>query len=330
MSAEDGGGDGPYRPRRVGPPGPAYNPPSRSWWRRNKQPKPPKPPKRPEQKREAPSEQPLPAEGAPPVQQAPPPPVQPTPPVPSQAPPAAAQPHAPPAPSEPPSSFQQPQAPAAQPQPPPTPREQAQPQPPPVDESQPPPGDEPEKSRKRRGRKVDYLVGIPLGLLLGIGIVTAFLFLGSEGTIDAPRVKDGGSTGTGGATGPRGSVRFSGPARPGEAGASGPSGEPGSATPSAGGNPSPPPTPAKPPVIRIEGSNPPLEAGAVKIEARKGVPVRFRIASDGPVSIEIVGTGFTRDVSDGEVVIFIPTRVGQFPTFVSGNDVNVATFDVSR
>ncbi len=31
----------------------------------------------------------------------------------------------------------------------------------------------------------DRLIGIALGLLLGLGIVTAFVFLGSESTIDA-------------------------------------------------------------------------------------------------------------------------------------------------
>lgn len=320
MSAEDGGGEGPYRPRRVGPPGPAYSPPPQSWWRREKPSKPPKPPKpakrRKRKKEDAPSEQaPPPAEQAPPVEEAPPPPVQ-------SPPPATSQP--PPAPSQPP-PVPQPQAPPAQ-QPQPAPPEQAPAQPPPVDESQPSPGDEPEKPRKRRGRKVDYLVGIPLGLLLGIGIVTAFLFLGSEKTIDAPRIDNGGSTGAGGAAA-TGSVPFSGPSgAPGQTGSGGPSGQAGAGAPSA---PVAPPPPAELPVVRIEGSNPPLEAGAVTIAARKGVAVRFRVSSDGPVSIEIVGTGFTRDVSDGDVVTFTPNRVGQFPTFVSGNDVNVATFDVS-
>lgn len=37
---------------------------------------------------------------------------------------------------------------------------------------------------------VDRVVGILLGIVLGVGIVTAFVFLGSENTIDAPRIND--------------------------------------------------------------------------------------------------------------------------------------------
>ena len=33
------------------------------------------------------------------------------------------------------------------------------------------------------------MLGIVLGIVLGLGIVSAFVFLGSEGSIDAPRIK---------------------------------------------------------------------------------------------------------------------------------------------
>jgi hypothetical protein len=38
----------------------------------------------------------------------------------------------------------------------------------------------------------DRLIGILLGILLGIAILLAFLFLGSEDTIDAPSISGGG------------------------------------------------------------------------------------------------------------------------------------------
>ena len=38
----------------------------------------------------------------------------------------------------------------------------------------------------------DRLIGILLGILLGIAILLAFLFLGSQDTIDAPSLSDGG------------------------------------------------------------------------------------------------------------------------------------------
>ena len=40
----------------------------------------------------------------------------------------------------------------------------------------------------RRGRALERATGILLGIVLGVGVVTAFVFLGSETTIDAPRI----------------------------------------------------------------------------------------------------------------------------------------------
>lgn len=55
--------------------------------------------------------------------------------------------------------------------------------------SVPPPGRSSGGSGGRRGRATDRVIGILLGLALGIGIVTAYVFLGSEDTIDAPRIQ---------------------------------------------------------------------------------------------------------------------------------------------
>ena len=35
---------------------------------------------------------------------------------------------------------------------------------------------------------MDRTLGIVLGLILGVAVVAGFVFLGSEGTIDAPRI----------------------------------------------------------------------------------------------------------------------------------------------
>jgi hypothetical protein len=48
-----------------------------------------------------------------------------------------------------------------------------------------PPGPGPPK---RPNRWLDRIVGVVLGLLLGIGVIIVFVFKGSEGTIDAPRI----------------------------------------------------------------------------------------------------------------------------------------------
>jgi len=43
-------------------------------------------------------------------------------------------------------------------------------------------------------RARDRAIGIALGILLGLAIVIAFVFLGSEDTIDDPSISGGGST----------------------------------------------------------------------------------------------------------------------------------------
>ena len=43
-------------------------------------------------------------------------------------------------------------------------------------------------SAQRGRRRIDLAIGIVLGVVLGIGVISAFLFLGSEGSIDAPRI----------------------------------------------------------------------------------------------------------------------------------------------
>ena len=54
---------------------------------------------------------------------------------------------------------------------------------------------------KRPGRWLDRTVGVVLGLALGIGVIVLFVFEGSEGTIDAPRISgiEGTQQGGGGA-----------------------------------------------------------------------------------------------------------------------------------
>ena len=44
---------------------------------------------------------------------------------------------------------------------------------------------------------MDRIIGVLLGLLLGIGVVAVFVFKGSEGTIDAPRISGVGAGGPG-------------------------------------------------------------------------------------------------------------------------------------
>jgi hypothetical protein len=52
------------------------------------------------------------------------------------------------------------------------------------------PGRESRPTPPRRGRVGDRAIGIVLGLVIGILIVIAFVFLGSQETIDDPSIDD--------------------------------------------------------------------------------------------------------------------------------------------
>ena len=53
----------------------------------------------------------------------------------------------------------------------------------------------PRERRRERvvagSRRLDWVVGIVLGIVLGLAVITAFLVFSSEDTIDAPSVDDG-------------------------------------------------------------------------------------------------------------------------------------------
>lgn len=243
----------------------------------------------------------------------PPPPPAHAPSVAPQQPPAAP---SPPVPYLPPA---QPQAPAPAVQQPQPPVQPAQP------EAQPPAEPKRESRRDKRrarraarsgGRKIDYLVGIPLGLIVGVGIVTAFVFLGSEGTIDAPRIDNPGQTGPVGATGAPAATGTTGPTAP--------------------ATPTPPAVPTTLPVVTIIGGLPPDEAGGARIEGEVGEPVRFRVDADADYTIDVVDTRsgspqtvFERLAPDGDVLSFTFDRAGQYSLFLAGSDINIGTLDIT-
>lgn len=38
-------------------------------------------------------------------------------------------------------------------------------------------------------RRFDWVIGVVLGIVLGLGVAAAFVFIGSEDTVDAPQVR---------------------------------------------------------------------------------------------------------------------------------------------
>ena len=138
-------------------------------------------------------------------------------------------------------------------------------------------------------------LGIFLGVLLGIGIVVAFVFLGSEDTVDAPSLE-------------------------------------GQATQTAPQAAPPPASPKKPgvPLVRVVAGKPPA-SGPPKLEFEKGDRIRFRVRSDSAIgAVEVMGLGRSLDVPSGRTVTFdFPARrTGLFAVLVSASRIAIATIEV--
>jgi hypothetical protein len=151
---------------------------------------------------------------------------------------------------------------------------------------------------RRPHRGLDRAIGIVLGLLLGVGVVTAFVFLGSEGTIDAPRIDHGTAARGGHANrGNRDRQRQQGP---------------------------------KPvPVVRVIGGAPP-PSGPPRLDFKKGRTVRFQVVTDTALGIEVPGYGVSKTVESAATFSFPATRTGQFPVIVDFSHIAVATLRIRR
>ena len=138
--------------------------------------------------------------------------------------------------------------------------------------------------------KLDRLIGILLGLVLGAAIVTAFVFWGSEDTIDKAAIGDGGRNGDAQHQAPR-----------------------------------VPPVET----VTIVGGMPP-ETGAPTFDYRTGDRVRISFESDSTVAVEVFGYGIDRTVPAGDptLVEFKATRAGNFPVIVTASHIGVANVRV--
>ena len=123
-------------------------------------------------------------------------------------------------------------------------------------------------------------------MILGAATITSFLFLGSEDTIDAPRLSSPGAADDGGGAG------------------------------------------AEIPVVRIEGGAPP-PSGPVRLAFEQGERVRFRVLTDAPTTIAVLGYGIERRVRSGERFSFPARRPGQFPVVVADSRIGIASVRIS-
>jgi hypothetical protein len=145
----------------------------------------------------------------------------------------------------------------------------------------------------------DRVIGIVLGLILGVGIVTAFVFGYSERTVDAPSIS--GTSGGGEARG------------------------------GGDGKPPPRPKPSPPPVATvrvINGAPPP--SGPAELHYGKDELVRLRVISDGTVGVELMGYGIDRTIEAGkpQMISFKASKPGNFPLIVAASHIDVARITV--
>jgi hypothetical protein len=143
-------------------------------------------------------------------------------------------------------------------------------------------------------RAGDRILGIVLGLALGVGIVAAFVFLGSEGTIDSASLGDQGSRGRGGHE-----------------------------------RTAQPPSEPAPATVRILGGAPPT-SGPARLDYAVGDHVRLTLVSDSAVDVELLGYGISRSVpANGSAKIaFTASKPGNFALIATASHIAVAQLRV--
>jgi hypothetical protein len=139
-------------------------------------------------------------------------------------------------------------------------------------------------------RWLDWVLGIGLGVVIGLGVLVYFVFVHSEGTIDAPKINEGNA----------GQATTTLPEAPTEKQS----------------------TPV--PIVEVIGGAPPTDAGPKQLTFRKGEKVRFEIETDEPFSFEIRGLNIKQSIEESSIVSFKATEAGQFPVIASATLIGVA------
>ena len=155
-----------------------------------------------------------------------------------------------------------------------------------------------------RSRWIDRIAGIVVGVVLGLGVLVYFVFVHSEGTIDAPKVNEG-------------KAELSNPVHPGSP--EKPAEEPKQK----------PKKPKPVPVVKVIGGAPPTGSGPKQLHFTKGEKVRFAIETSEPFSFEIKGLGITQSIESTSTISFKATKAGQFPVIATATLIGVADILIS-
>jgi hypothetical protein len=178
--------------------------------------------------------------------------------------------------------------------------------------------------RSPRRRWADRIIGITIGVVLGLGVLVYFVFVHSEGTIDAPKIN---GTESGAA-----SNRSPGESQlPGESESS--PAHPGSPQQPATEGPNPKPSPAEPrpvPIVKVVGGAPPTGSGPKRLNFKQGERIRFEIETDEPFSFEIRGLGVKQSIESSSIISFKAHKSGQFPVISTATLIGVADLLIKK
>jgi hypothetical protein len=155
-----------------------------------------------------------------------------------------------------------------------------------------------------RRRWTDRIVGILVGVLLGLGVLVYFVFVHSEGTIDAPKVNEGKEQST---------VPAPAPEQPAQE-----------------AKKKQKPTPKPVPVVKVVGGAPPEGSGPKQLHFTQGEKVRFEVETSEPFSFEIKGLGITQSIESTSTISFKATKAGQFPVIATATLIGVADLLIAK
>ncbi|HEX4731197.1 MAG TPA: hypothetical protein VH299_07995 [Solirubrobacterales bacterium] len=174
--------------------------------------------------------------------------------------------------------------------------------------------------RSPRRRWTDRIIGVLVGVALGLGVLVYFVFVHSEGTIDAPKINGAESGQTTGSSGKVPGEDL--PAHPGSPE------EPAEEGPKPGSKSKPKAKPV--PVVKVIGGAPPAGAGPKQLNFTKGEKVSFEIDTDEPFSFEIKGLGITQSIESSSIISFEAKKAGQFPVIATATLIGVADLLVKK
>ena len=175
--------------------------------------------------------------------------------------------------------------------------------------------------RSPRRRWTDRILGITIGVVLGLGVLVYFVFVHSEGTIDAPKINGTESGQTQGESSGQ-TPGKSPPAHPGSPE------QPATGESKSTKNPEKQSRPV--PIVKVVGGAPPTGSGPKRLDFKQDEKIRFELETDEPFSFEIRGLGVKKSIESSSIISFKAHKSGQFPVISTATLIGVADLLIKK